>query len=152
MKSRLLYFGPGYTLFTCKFSQHTRSQMLWSAESAGFTFDTLGSDSGAEPGHLMPFGCPGNAGGPHGVAGLIKACSARMSKLAQNRLCLCIRITPFFSSSVCPKTTKKGTASRAETKFLLVWTMYFHSGSGVTSAAESYPLPPAFQACTMFWN
>lgn len=105
-----------------------------------------------QPGHLMPFGCPGDAGGPHGMAGLIEAYSDGVSKLAQNRLCLRIRITPFLCSSVCPKTTKKGTASRAETKFLLVWTMYFHSGSGVTSAAESYPLPPAFQACTIFWN
>jgi len=45
MKSKLCHFGPGYTLFMCKSSQLACSQMLWSAESAGFPLDAFGSDS-----------------------------------------------------------------------------------------------------------
>lgn len=80
---------------------------------------------------------------------------------------------PFLSSPVCPETRKKGIASRAdsgtrvmaplalgramcfnrvpEAKFLLIWTMYFHCGSGVNLAAELHLTPP-FQDCTIFWN
>lgn len=102
---------------------------------------------------------PRDVEGPHKVAGLIKAYSDTMPKLAQKWLCLGIWITPFLSSPLCPKTMKKGIASTAdsgtrvtappalgrvvcfnpvpEAKFLFMWKMYFHYGSGVNLATES---------------
>lgn len=158
----------------CKSSQLACSQMLWSAESAGCTFDTW---EWCECLNLVTSCCldvPSNVGGPHGKAGLIKVYCDKMPKLAETTLCLGIWITPFLSSPVYPKPIKKGTGSTAdsgtrvtappalgralccnpvpEAKFLLIWTMYFHCGSGVNLAAESHPLPPSFPGCKIFWS
>ncbi|XP_075018130.1 hypoxanthine-guanine phosphoribosyltransferase isoform X1 [Calonectris borealis] len=97
---------------------------------------------------------------------LLKQYNPKMVKVAS----LLVKRTPRsvgYRPDFCPKTIKKGIASRAdsgtrvtappalgramcfnpvpEAKLLLIWTMYFHYGSGVNLAAESHRLTPSFQ-------
>lgn len=80
LKTKLWYFGLGYSFVMCKFSQLACSQMFQSVESAGFTFWHFWEWSVClSPATSCHLAVPRNVGG---LYGLIKVYSVKMSKLA----------------------------------------------------------------------